>query len=371
MSLNKKIFVTKPYLPPLEEFKKRLPEIWESRILSNNGPMVRELEQKLQKYLGVNHLSLVSNATIGLMIALKAANVRNKVITSPFSFVATAQAISWNGAKPIFVDIDESDLNIDPNEIEKAISPDTTAILPIHCYGNLCNVEAISKIAKKYGLKVVYDAAHSFAADNDIGSTLNHGDFSVVSFHATKVFNTFEGGAIISKNNASKEMVDRLINFSLNTSKDDVDMLGINGKMSEIAALNGICQLKYIDEVIEKRKIIYKKYCAALSSVQGIDVVKISSGKRNGYSYMPILVRKSFRYTRDDFARQLDAKGIFSRKYFYPLLSNLSFYKDLDISNTKFQNASMAADQILCMPIYPDLSDEDFDYIVSVIQKLK
>lgn len=367
----KKIFVTKPYLPPINDFYTRLPEIWKSRILSNNGPMVSELESALSKYLGVKHISLVSNATIGLMLSLKASNIKGEVITSPFSFVATAQAIEWNGLKPVFVDIEKDSLNIDPNKILNAITDKTSAILPIHCYGNVCNVKSIAKIARDNSLKVIYDAAHSFAAEDSFGSTLSYGDFSVVSFHATKVFNTFEGGAIISNNIKNKERVDKLINFSLNHTKDNVDMLGLNGKMSEISALSGLCQLKYIEEVIEKRKTIYNKYCDALSNIKGINVVEINNDFKNGYSYMPILITEDYKYTRDYFHEHLEKNGIFSRKYFHPLITDLSLYKSSVDEIKEFKYASKASEQILCLPIYPELSDEDFSYIVNVIKELE
>lgn len=367
----KKIFVTKPYLPPINDFYQRLPEIWESRVLSNNGPMVTELESELSKYLGVQHISLVSNATIGLMLSLKASNINGKVITSPFSFVATAQAIEWNGLKPVFVDIEKDSLNIDPNKILNAITDDTSAILPIHCYGNVCDVKSIEKIARDNNLKVIYDAAHSFAAEDSYGSTLLHGDFSVVSFHATKVFNTFEGGAIISKNSKYKERVDKLINFSLNNTKDNVDMIGLNGKMSEISALSGLCQLKYIDEVIEKRKMIYCRYHDALSNIKGINVVKINNDFKNGYSYMPVLISKEYKHTRDYLHKHLEKNGIFSRKYFYPLITDFSIYKDSLDEIKEFKNAHQASEEILCLPIYPELSDEDFNYIINTIKKLK
>ena len=371
MKKNKEIYVTKPFLPPIEEFQKRLPEIWNSRILSNRGPLVRELEAKLCDYLGVKHISLVNNATIGLMVALKALDISGDVITPTFSFSATAHSIAWNNLNPVFVDIENNYLNIDPQAIMEAITENTTAIMPVHCYGNVCMVNEIKNIAKENNLKVIYDAAHAFGANDINGSILNHGDLSVVSFHATKVFNTFEGGAIISHNEDTKKKIDRLLNFSLDSSKEQVDSLGLNGKMSEISALNGICQLNHIDEVIAKRKSIYLEYESALSNVDGIRFININSKYKNGYSYIPILINNNFKISRDEFVQKLEDKGIYTRKYFYPLITDLHLYKDKSCLNTNyFKNAQLISNQIVCLPVYPDLSKEDLNYIIESILEI-
>jgi len=371
MNLKKPIFVTKPFLPALEEFQRRLPEIWESRILSNNGPMVKELEKKLCHYLQVPHISLVSNATIGLMIAIKALGIKGDIITTPFSFVATAHAVLWNNLKPVFVDIEEDSLNIDVNRINSALSNNTEAILPVHCYGNVCSVETINNIAQKNNLKVIYDAAHAFGVNDKNGSILNYGDLSVVSFHATKVFNTFEGGAIVSQDIELKEKIDSLINFSIDYDSNNVNFLGLNGKMSEIAALNGICQLDHIDDVFNKRKKIYDIYKNELSEIDGIKVYEIDTSYRNGFSYMPILVTKNFKLSRDELSDALKEKDIHTKKYFFPLITNFQRYKNFfDETNDNLNFANKAADEILCLPIYPDLELSELDFIIDSIKSM-
>lgn len=371
MKLDKPILVTRPYLPSLQEFQKRLPEIWDSRILSNNGPMAKELERKLCNFLQVPHISLVANATIGLMVAIKALDIRGEIITTPYSFVATAHAIMWNNLDPVFVDIEKESLNIDPDKISLAITENTKAILPVHCYGNSCSINKINKIAKENNLNIIYDAAHAFGVNDKSGSILNYGDLSVVSFHATKVFNTFEGGAIISKDIQTKEKIDRLLNFSIDYASNDVELLGLNGKMSEIAALNGICQLDHIDEVFQKRKDIYKIYKDNLNDIKHIKVYEIDTDYRNGYSYMPILISKKFKYSRDKVAALLEDRNIYTKKYFYPLISDFDFYsKKFKVTKNQIPFSIKAANQILCLPIYPDLKMNELNYIIETIKKL-
>ena len=286
---NKKIYVTQPHLPPLEEFLAYLEQIWESKILTNSGPFHKQLEDALCSYLGVHHISLFSNATIALITALKAMNIQGEVITTPFSFIATAHSLQWNGISPIFVDIDPKTFNIDPSQIEASITDNTTAIMPVHCYGNPCDVEAIQEIADKHKLKVIYDAAHAFGVACHCGSILNHGDLSVLSFHATKVLNTFEGGAIISPDAKTKDYIDRLKNFGI-VNEVTVETLGINGKMSEINAAFGLLQLKYIDSAIISRKEIDTLYRKMLENIKGINCLENTGVKSPNYSYFPITV---------------------------------------------------------------------------------
>jgi dTDP-4-amino-4,6-dideoxygalactose transaminase len=364
----KKIFVTQPYLPPLEEFIPYLEEIWTTRVLSNNGPFHQRLEDELKNYLGVEHVSLFTNATIALITALQALRITGEVITTPYSFVATSHALSWNGISPVFVDINPDTLNLDPSKIEAAITPKTTAILPVHCYGTPCDVDAIAEIADRYGLKVIYDAAHAFGVNCHCGSLLNHGDISVLSFHATKVFNTFEGGAIITKDIKLKKRVDNLKNFGF-VDETTVVAAGINGKMSEFQAALGLIQLKYVDEAIKKRKILTEAYNERLKGVKGIVPLRNNEGfiKAN-YSYFPILVEDSYPISRDQLYEQFKSIGIYVRRYFYPLISDFPMYRGLRSSSREnLTVARNAASKILCLPIYPDLELEDVVRITSYI----
>ena len=289
MSLEPPIYVTQPYLPPLEEFIPYLERIWENKILTNGGPFHQELEQALCTYLGVGYLSLFTNGTIALVTALQALRVTGEVITTPYSFVATAHSLLWNGIKPVFVDIDPKTLNLDPAKIEAAITPQTTAIMPVHVYGHPCDVKTIQEIAARYNLKVLYDAAHAFGVQDPGGSVLRHGDLSVLSFHATKVFNTFEGGAIISPDQKTKERIDHLKNFGF---EDEITVIapGINGKMSEINAAFGLLQLKSIDSALAMRMAVDEHYRTLLANVRGIDCLQNDETNISNYSYFPILV---------------------------------------------------------------------------------
>ena len=365
--MNKAIYVTQPYLPPLQEFIPYLEQIWENRVLTNGGPFHQQLESELCEYLGVKHISLFTNATIALVTALQALRITGEVITTPYSFVATAHSLLWNGIKPVFVDVDPKTLNLDPAKIEAAITPQTTAIMPVHCYGHPCDVDAVQKIADNYNLKVIYDAAHAFGVKCHCGSVLNHGDLSVLSFHATKVFNTFEGGAIISPDEKTKIRIDQLKNFG-HVGETNVVAPGINGKMSEINAAFGLLQLKHIDRAIEKRKVIDHAYRDQLRGVRGIICLDDSGEVVANYAYFPILVSDDYPISRDDLNQRLKASGIHPRRYFYPLITEFPMYRGLpSASNENLKIASAASKKILCLPIYPDLTLEIVEKISSFI----
>lgn len=366
--INKPIYVTQPNLPDLDDFLPYLSEIWTNKVLTNNGPFHQELEEKLKNYLGVNEISLFCNGTIALITALQALDIQGEVITSPYSFVATTHALIWNNITPVFVDIDPKTFNIDPNKIEAAITSKTTAILAVHCYGVPCDVDAIERIAKKYNLKVIYDAAHAFSTKCHCGeSVLNHGDLSVLSFHATKVFNTFEGGAIISPNKKFKLHIDQLKNFGF-TDEVTVVTPGINGKMSEINAVMGILQLKLVDSAIEKRKEIDRIYRDNLKKKKYIRCLDLSHQLESNYSYFPILVDKSCGVSRDLIYENLKKHNIYSRKYFYPLISNFPMYKVFPTSaEENLPIATRVSSEVLCLPIYPDLMLEEQMKIINLI----
>lgn len=365
---NKPVYVTQPYLPPLEEFVPYMEQIWKNKILTNGGPMHQELENALCEYLGVKHIALFNNGTIALLTALQALRITGEVITTPYSFVATAHSLLWNGLKPVFVDIDPNTLNIDPSKIEAAITPQTTAIMPVHCYGNPCDVKAIQAIADNYNLRVIYDAAHAFGVEDNDGSILRHGDLSVLSFHATKVFNTFEGGAIICPDAKTKLRIDRLKNFGF---VDEVTVVapGINGKMSEINAAFGLLQLKHIDQAMARRKEIDTFYRQQLKEVNGITVVEPSGQEVANYSYFPILVESEYPLSRDELYQKLKDDNIFARRYFYPLISEFPMYRGM--TSAKRDNlpvANATANKVICLPIYPALTDEDLGRITNVIK---
>ena len=361
------IYVTKPYLPPLEEMMPYLEKIWESGIISNSGPFHQELETQMCDYLGVDHISLFSNATIALLVAVKALNITGEVITTPFSFVATAHSLLWNNVTPVFIDIDPISLNMDPTKIEAAITSKTTGILPVHVYGRPCDVDEIEKIATKNKLKVIYDAAHAFGVNCHCGSILNHGDLSVVSFHATKVFNTFEGGAIVCKDSKTKQYIDKLKNFGF-ASESNVIQVGINGKMSEFNAALGLVQLKHIDDVIEKRRFIDYTYRNSIEKILGISCLEDTGEYRKNYSYFPIIVQSEYALSRDELYEFLKANGIYARRYFYPLISDFSMYQGLSSANRlNLQIAAEHADKILCLPIYPDLTEDVVNQICKLL----
>jgi len=366
--MSKKVInVTQPYLPPLEEFIPYLEKIWASKWLSNGGPFHEKLEQELAEYLGVNHIALFTNGTIALVTALQALRVMGEVITTPYSFVATSHSLLWNNIKPVFVDIDPNTLNLDSGSIEAAITPQTTAIMPVHCYGHPCDVDAIQEVADRYNLKVIYDAAHAFGVQDAQGSILRHGDLSVLSFHATKVFNTFEGGAIICPDAKTKAHIDRLKNFG-HAGEISVVAPGINGKMSEFNAALGLLQLKHIDYVLAKRKEIDSAYRSGLKEVKGIRCLQNSGAKVSNYSYFPILIDKSYPISRDALYNRLKEHGIHPRRYFYPLISSFPMYRGLSSSNSdNLPVATMMAEKVLCLPIYPALEAQQIDGITRLI----
>lgn len=366
---DKTIFVTKPFLPPLEEFIPYLEDIWNSRVLTNGGPFHQQLEQALCDYLGVGHVALFTNGTIALITALQSLRVTGEVITTPYSFVATSHSLLWNGIKPIFVDCDPETLNMDPAQIEAAITPQTTAIMPVHCYGRPCDVEAIGRIADTYNLRVIYDAAHAFGVRDADGSILRHGDLSVLSFHATKVFNTFEGGAIICPDARSKARIDHLKNFG-HAGETNVVAPGINGKMSELNAAIGLLQLKYIDEQIENRGRIDAAYRAGLAGVKGVKCLPTAGETRQNYAYFPILIEDDFPISRDALNDLLKSHQIVGRRYFYPIISEFPMYRGLPSAQPNLLPiATSAAARVFCLPIYPDLEIEIVEDICALIRQ--
>jgi dTDP-4-amino-4,6-dideoxygalactose transaminase len=367
---NKKdtqINVTQPYLPPLEDFIPYLEQIWQNKRLTNAGPFHQRFESSLADYLGVEHLSLFANGTLALVTALQALRITGEVITTPYSFVATAHSLLWNNIKPVFVDIDPVNLNLDSNKIEEAITPQTTAIMPVHVYGRPCNVEAIQNVADIYGLKVIFDAAHALGVTYQGESLLKHGDLSVISFHATKVFSTFEGGAIICSDAKTKKRIDYLKNFGF---ADEVTVVapGINGKMNEFQAALGLLQLKHIDKAIARRRAIDTNYRKALKHVQGIQLLSLPADSQQNYSYFPILVEPDYPLSRDGVYQKLKDNAIYARRYFYPLISEFPMYRGLQSS--RLSNLSVAksvSKRILCLPIYPALQDFQIKKVVSIL----
>jgi len=369
MSAQQPIYVTQPSLPPLEEFLPYLERIWESRILTNGGPFHQELEHRLCDYLGVSHLALFSNGTLALMVALQALGITGEVITTPFSFIATSHSLIWNRINPVFVDISRNTLNMDASKIEAAITPQTSAIMPVHCYGCPCDVDMIQKIADTYNLKIIYDAAHAFGVRDESGSILNYGDLSVLSFHATKVFNTFEGGAIVCRDSKTKQKIDQLKNFGIIDETTVVEP-GLNGKMSELNAAFGLLQLQHMGNVYERRKRIDSVYRDLLLDVKGIRCVEPSRGVIQNYSYFPILVESSYRSSRDELYDKLKQNQIFARRYFYPLISEFPMYRGLSSAQSiNLPVATELASKVLCLPIYPNLAIQDVYRIVSIIAK--
>lgn len=366
--MNSPIYVTHPFLPPLEELQPYLEQIWTNRQLTNAGPFHQQFEQALCEYLGVEHISLFANGTLALVTALQALRITGEVITTPYSFVATAHSLLWNGIKPVFVDIDPATCNLDPEKIEAAITPQTTAILPVHVYGRPCAVKRIQAIADTYGLKVIYDAAHAFAVEDEDGSILRHGDLSILSFHATKVFTTFEGGAIISPDAKTKKRIDYLKNFGF---ADEVTVVapGINGKMNEFQAAIGLLQLKYIDMALEQRAEIDQRYREMLSDISGIYYLPYPNSKRHNYSYFPILVESEYPLTRDELYRWFRENNIYARRYFYPLISEFPMYRALPSSDkSRLHNAIKTSTRVICLPIYPGLDQSHQQVISSIIK---
>lgn len=369
--MSKKILpVTSPLLPPLEEFIPYLEKIWASRVLTNGGEMHKALEDALCDYLGVEHIALFANGTLALVTALQALRITGEVITTPYSFVATAHSLLWNGIKPVFVDIDPQTLNMDPAKIEAAITPQTTAILPVHCYGSSCDVQAIEHIADTYNLRVIYDAAHAFAVRDKGGSILRHGDLSVLSFHATKVFNTFEGGAIVCPDARSRERINHLKNFGF-VNETTVVAPGINGKMSEINAAFGLLQLEYIDEALAHRTAIAEVYRDLLADVPGLQIVLPADSATN-HSYFPILIDDDFPISRDALFHALREEGVMVRRYFYPLISEFPMYRGHpSAAMANLPVATKTSRRILCLPISPNLDMAEVRSICTLIHKIR
>ena len=364
----KTITVTSPLMPPLAELNEYLQKIWTSKWITNNGCFHQELEDKLCEHLGVKYLSLFTNGTLPLITALQALRITGDVITTPYSFVATTHSLWWNGIRPIFVDIDPKTLNIDPTKIERAITPKTTAIMPVHVYGNPCDVEAIQAIANKYGLRVIYDAAHAFGVKLNGESILNNGDLSTLSFHATKTYNTIEGGALICQNKETKQRIDYLKNFGF-AGEIEVVAPGINGKMDELRAAYGIINLNYVDDAIEKRKKITMAYRERLQNVEGISFMDDIVGVRHNHSYFPIFIdEQKYGMSRDELYFKLKSNNILCRRYFYPLISSFSTYKGLDsTAESNLIVATKVANRVICLPLHHEITQDDVNRVMDCL----
>jgi len=370
---NNIITVTQPALPPLDEFIPYLEKIWDNKWLTNNGPFHQQFEKELADYLGVKYISVFSNGTLALITALQALRITGEVITTPFSFVATTHSLWWNNIKPVFVDIEDKYFNIDPQKIEAAITPKTTAIMPVHVYGNPCNVEEIQRIADTYGLKVIYDAAHAFGVKYKQQPILNWGDLSIMSFHATKVFNTIEGGAIICQDEKTKRRIDLLKNFGF---ADEVTVIepGINAKMNELQAAYGILQLKHVDNYIAKRREIVGLYNKQLKDVKGIRIIdNTDKDVQHAYPYYPVLINaEKYGMTRDDLYFKLREHDIWGRRYFYPLISEFPTYRGLPSASVdNLPVATRVAKEVICLPIYANLESSDVKKICDIIKSLQ
>lgn len=398
---NKLITVTSPLLPNLDEFNELLKQIWDSKWITNNGSFHKKLEVELKQYLGVPAISLFTNGTLPLLTALQALRITGEVITTPYSFVATTHSIWWNGCKPVFVDIDPRTGNLDPEKIEAAITPKTTAIMPVHCYGKPCDVRRIKEIADTYGLKVIYDAAHAFALEipkNEVDykrafdetrnalepcapvkreeqkveteSILNWGDMSTLSFHATKVYNTIEGGAMVMPNEETKKRIDFLKNFGF-ANETTVVGPGINSKMDEMRSAYGLLNLRQVDAAIAARQQVAIKYREVLRDVEGITFFDDMPGVKHNYSYFPIFIdEKTFGMSRDALYAKMKEANVLGRRYFYPLISEFSTYRGLESANpANLPNAHKMADSVLCLPMHHMLNDEDLQRILDLIIK--
>ena len=365
---KKVITVTSPLLPSLEEFMPYLQDIWERKWLTNNGHYHQELEKALCEYLKVPYISLFTNGTLPLMCALQALRITGEVITTPYSFVATTHSLWWNGIKPVFVDIDPETCNLDSDKIEAAITPKTTAIMPVHVYGKPCDTERIQEIADKYGLKVIYDAAHAFGVEVNGKSILEAGDISTLSFHATKVYNTVEGGALVCHDEQTKKRIDYLKNFGF-AGETTVIAPGINGKMDEVRSAYGLLNLKQVDASIEARHQVAIKYREALRGVKGIRVMEDMPGVRHNYSYFPIFIdAEAYGITRDELYFKMKENGVLGRRYFYPLISEFSTYRGLESARPEnLPVATKIADSVICLPMYHSLTEEDTDKVIRTI----
>lgn len=370
MKQGKSITVTSPFLPPLEEFIPYLRDIWEKKWITNNGDYHQELEKKLCEYLGVEYLSLFTNGTLPLITALQALRITGEVITTPYSFVATTHSLWWNGIKPVFTDVDPATGNLDPNKIEAAITPKTTAIMPVHVYGNPCDTAAIQAIADKYGLKVIYDAAHAFGVKVNGESILNAGDISTLSFHATKIYNTVEGGALICHDAKTKQRIDYLKNFGF-AGETEVVAPGINSKMDEVRAAYGLLNLKYVDSAIAARRKVAETYRGALSGVKGLRMLEERPGVEYNYSYFPVFITaEEYGMSRDELYFKMRDAGVNGRRYFYPLISEFTTYRGLpSASRSNLPVAVKMANEVVCLPIHHDLGEEDVKRVINQIIK--
>lgn len=367
---DKQITVTSPLLPDLDEFNQMLKDIWASKWITNNGQFHKQLEKELAEYLKVPYISLFTNGTLPLLTALQALRITGEVITTPYSFVATTHSIWWNGCRPVFVDIEEDTCGIDPEKIEAAITPKTTAIMPVHCYGKPVNTKAIQEIADKYGLKVIYDAAHAFGVEVNGKSILTEGDLSTLSFHATKVYNTLEGGALVMHDEQTKKRIDYLKNFGF-AGETEVVAPGINSKVDEVRAAYGLLNLKQVDAAIAARQKVANKYREALRNVPGIRFFDDMPGVRHNYSYFPIFINADeFGITRDELYFKMKADGVLGRRYFYPLISTFSTYRALpSAAPENLPVATRLANEVICLPMHHELSEEDINRVLSYFIK--
>lgn len=364
--MDKIITVTSPLIPPLEEFTPYLEDIWKRKWFTNNGYYHQELEKALCEYLKVPYISLFTNGTLPLICALQAMRITGEVITTPYSFVATTHALWWNGIKPVFVDIDPATGNIDPDKIEAAITPKTTAIMPVHVYGQPCDIKRIQDIADTYGLKIIYDAAHAFGVEKEGESIINAGDMATLSFHATKVYNTIEGGAIVCHDAQTKQRIDYIKNFGF-ANETTVVAPGINGKLDEVRAAYGLLSLKYVDEAIQRRKQVAMSYKDALKDIPGIRYLNETPDVKHNYSYFPIFVNeKKYGISRDALYEKMKLSGVYGRRYFYPLISTFSTYRGLDsASRSNLPEAYKMADEVICLPMHHALSDNDVERVIN------
>lgn len=369
MKPDKPIYVTQPALPDLQDFIPYLEQIWKNKILTNNGPFHQQLERELAEFFKVPYLSLFANGTLALVAALQVLRITGEVITTPYSFVATTHSLWWNNIKPVFVDIEAEFGTLDPEKIEVAITPKTTAILPVHVYGNPCKIDRIQEIADIYGLKVIYDAAHAFGVTYREKSICSYGDISILSFHATKVFNTMEGGAIVCHDAATKKRIDFIKNFGF-ANETTVMAPGINSKMNEMQAALGLLQLKRHDENIRRRQQLSDRYRGELSSIKGISLLPEAKETQSNFAYVPIFVdQETFGISRDDLYERLKQNGIFGRRYFYPLISKFPMYKGLDSADpANLPVAEKIAERVICLPLYPDLEQAMVEKICAVIR---
>lgn len=368
MPKNKDIFVSQPWLPRLDDFVERLELMWHTKNVTNNGPLVRELEERLSSQLNVDYVITFSSGTAALLASLMALEVKGEVITTPFTFIATINAIALAGCKPVFADIDPSSLNIDPASVRDSITSNSVAIMPVHTYGAACDVDSIDRIAVENDLRVVYDAAHAFGADCHCGSLLSHGDMSVLSFHATKVFHTFEGGAVTTTSRDLKDRLQLIRNFGI-VDETTITSLGFNGKMPEISAAMGLCQLEVIDQILERRREIDKKYRVALDKLPGVRMPNTLADRPKNASYFPVIIEDGCRVTRDELVELLQSRGIFPRRYFYPLVTQAGFVRQWTGDQLPATPvAARLAEQILCLPIYDGLEESDLDRITAIIR---